>query len=335
MTIRLSLRKRAKKLIANSKGFSSVIGTTFMVLVMLFLSTSVFMWTLSQNTTYNEAVKARNQEEADRRNENVVALGGNYSVLGNDVTVKVILRNAGSVAVQIINLWVLNTDLNRTYNHTSLHLNLNPGDVWPLVETVTILGANTNDTFVSWLVTARGNTVPLEKEQGIIVAQVSQGIGLIGMEFYDFKYYNVSEVGELEPYPNGAQGFIVPPDQNIAFRVTLTNFDQDKRTIQLNSHAVLWMLFPATPQQPRSAWWYIVNVDANGTIAPTFTPINLQYGESTQVFFASSTDGVFSLSFIKGSWINHQPGAVNLMLVGTIEGYSYGQNVPFVSIYVT
>jgi len=38
---------------------------------------------------------------------------------------------------------------------------------------VIIHGANAGHNFVSWFVTARGNTIPLEKEQAIIVAQVS------------------------------------------------------------------------------------------------------------------------------------------------------------------
>jgi hypothetical protein len=323
-----------------------VIGTTFMVLVIMFLSTSVFLWTLSQNTLYNEALRARNQEEADRRSENVVAVSGNYSVneVTDEVTVNVVLKNAGSVSVQIINLWVLDSDpSNQRYTNKSLNLNLKSGDVLNLVGSsglkVTILGAKANHTFTSWFVTAKGNTIPLEKELGIIVAQVSQGIGSVGMDFGTFVYYHVDYVSgkyrlRQTEWPNGLGGFTVPSRTNIAFRVTLTNFDTNRRTIQLNSHSVLWMIFTASEQQPRSTWWYIVKVDVNG-IFTTFTPVTLSYGVPEQVFFASSADGSFSPSDIGTPISPNQPAAVNLMLLGTIGTSNFGQNIPFVSIYVT
>ena len=159
----------------------------------------------------------------------------------------------------------------------------------------------------------------------------------IGITFPDFKYYNVSQVGEsyvLEPYPSGGEGYTVLIGQDMAFRVTLTNFDESKNDLKLSSHSALWMLFPTSEQQPRGAWWYIVNVDTNGTIVTPFTTITLPYGVATQVFFASSTDGVFNPSRIKAPIAPNQPAAVNLMLVGEIEDSAYGQNTPFVSVYV-
>lgn len=322
-----------------SKGISTVLGTVFLVLVVFAVSTNVFLWTISQNAQYTQAVKDENQKNVDRLSENVIASGGNYSVSGDEVTVKVTLTNAGPVAAQIINLWVFDTDQsNQRYTNKPLDLNLNPGDARAMRATVTIPGANQNHTFVSWFVTARGNTVPLEKEKGIIIAHVSQGIGSIGMTFPDFKYYNVSQVDESDILKNytdgGGEGFTVPLGQDIAFQVYLTNFDQSKEDINLSSHSALWMLFPASEQQPRGAWWYIVNVDADGTIAATFTTITLPYGVPTRVFFASSTDGDFSPSRIKAPISANQPAAVNLMLIGKIGNSAYGQNIPFVSVYV-
>jgi len=59
----LRLRRRVNKFVANSKGFSSVIGTIFMVLIVMSLFANVFMWTLYQNTMYNEVLREKNQQE--------------------------------------------------------------------------------------------------------------------------------------------------------------------------------------------------------------------------------------------------------------------------------
>jgi len=335
LTVHSSLEKRFRKLKANSKGFSSVIGTTFMVIVVMFLSTSVFLWTLSQNTIYNEAVRARNQEEADRRSENVVASGGNYSVSGDDVTVKVVLKNAGSVAVQIVNLWVLDSaPSNRRYTNKSLNLNLKSGDVLNLVGSsglnVTIPGADPSHNFASWFVTAKGNTIPLEKEQGVIVAQLAQGIGSIALDFYTFRYYLYESSTKLANYPDGTISFNSPKGTPIAYGCKLTNLDPTKETITLNSHSVIWQ--PSVGVGVECVW-YIVNVQPDGTINGTYSNITLAYGETQLLIFASGNDlGTSSFKQVK------TPTSVGIMptfllLHGSIGSRAYGQNLPFVSIY--
>jgi archaellum component FlaF (FlaF/FlaG flagellin family) len=337
LTIRLSLRKRVKKLTANSKGFSSVIGTTFMVLVMMFLSTSVFLWTLSQNTLYNEAVKARNQEEADRINENVVAVSGNYSVSGDQVTVNVVLKNAGSVAVQIINLWVLDSDpSNRRYTNKSLNLNLKSGDVLNLVGSsglkVTIPGADPSHNFASWFVTAKGNTIPLEKEQGVIVAQLAQGIGSLALDFSTFRFFTYATSTRLANYSDGNKNITVPGQGTpIAFGAILTNLDPQKVAITLNQYSNIWLIFPGAPGQ--IIQFFIVSVASNGTITTPYSPITIAFGETKLIVFASSSSSSFSQSSIPPP-LTPNPAAVNLLLLGTIGTRGYGQNIPFVSLYV-
>ena len=333
MTINLSLRQKFRKLLTNSKGFSSVIGTTFMVLVMMFLGTSVFMWTLSQNTLYNEAMRTRNQEEADRVNEGVVALAGNYSVTGENVTVLAILKNAGSVAAQLVNLWVLDTNQSR-YTNKPINLNMNPGDSEPVMYTVFIPKTSVNNTFASWFVTARGNTVPLERELGesVLVAQVAQGIGYLAMDFDKFKYYEYASDYELKDFPTGSGGYSVPAAEQLAFGLRLTNYDPSghKRALTLNSHSLIWMYFPTIGKQVN---WHIVNVDVNGTIQPTYSAITLAYQETATVYFASKNDGSFSGTNDKVKPGSDGPAAINLLLLGTIGSDEYGQNIPFVSVY--
>jgi hypothetical protein len=318
-----------------------------MVLMVMTLATSVFLWTLYQSTLYNNAVKAQNQQELDVRNENVAATNGNYSVSGNQVTVVAKLTNAGPVAVQIVNLWVFDTS-KQTYgfNNSLASMsgaNLNPGQVLNLTGVkamkVTVPNAASLDNFNIWFVTARGNTVPLTQSQSIIIAQVAQGIGSVSMDFGTFVYYHVDYVSgkyrlRQTEWPNGLVGFTPPSSTDIAFRVTLTNFDLNKRTISLVSHSALWMIFPTTAQQVRGAWWYIVNVNGTGTIINTFSNVSLSYGVSTMVYFASSKD--LGLNAFNPSSSGYSgPSAVNLMLLGTIGIANFGQNIPFVSVYVT
>jgi len=340
------LRKGFGKSMANSKGFSSVIGTIFMVIVVLLLSTNIFLWTLSQNTLYNQAVKENNQMEVDRLSEEVTASGVNYTVVGDVVSVEAELENKGPVSVEIVRLWVVDATMNRHGFSSLLNINLKTGNKTYLVGSraidVTIVGAASSHQFSSWLVTARGNVVTLEKEGGIIISEVTHGIGSIAMDLPSFKYYNVSQVSSsyiLDDYPSGAQGYVVPTGNDIAFEVLLTDYDQpNKKDIKLFSGSILWAIFPVTGTQPRCAGWYIVNVYDNGTIAPQYTPIVLSYGVPTRVFFASKNDmnnGFNPSSATDWCQSNKGPAAINLMLVGEIGNDTYGQNVPFVSIYFT
>ena len=323
-----------------SKGVSTVIGTVFLILIIFMVSTNVLLWTFSQNALYTQAAKDENQKSADRLNENVIASNGNYSVSEGKVTVKVMLRNAGSVAAQIINLWVFDTnESNRRYVNESLDFNLNPGDTLNLLGSgveVILPGAEPSHDFVSWFVTARGNTVAIGEMQGeqVIVAEVAQGIGYLGMDFDTFRYFEYESAYTLKNYPDGSGSYIVPSGETLVFRIRLTNYDPsgNKRTLTLNSHSLLWMYFPKVGKQ---IYWHIVNVDANGTIQPTYSNIVIGYKQTVHVYFASGKDGVFN-------GVNDQkkpgtvgPAAINLLLLGEIGSGQYGQNIPFVSVYCT
>ena len=303
------------------------------------VSTNVLLWTFSQNAQYTQAAKDVNQDEADRHNERVVATDGDYSVSGNEVTVEVTLTNTGAVAAQMISLWVFDTSI-QTYNHTSLSLSLNPGSVADLTGgdaiVVTVDWADPGHEFISWFVTARGNTVALEDEklEDIILSQVAQGIGYLAMDFDSFKYFEYASDYVLQDYPAGSGSYIVPSAEPVVFRIKLTNYDPSggNRSLTLNSHSLLWVYFPT---QGKQVPWYIVNVSANGTVQPTYSDIVIEFRETTYVFFASKSDGTFSGTNDKQKTVIGGPAAINLLLLGTIGPDYYGQNIPFVSVYCT
>ena len=310
------------------------------MIIVLFVSTNVLIWTISQNNLYSQSVRESHQVDEDRFSERVIAYDGNYSVpiLGGDVQVKGTLANEGPVSAQILTLWVLD-ETNKEYNVTDLregNYNLNPGDTRPVTIEVTIPGASSDHTFNSWFITARGNLVPLEKEKEVItVAHVAQGIGALGLDFDTFRYFTYESPQNLTNYPNGTLGFNVPKGEYVAFGCWLTNFDYpQKRNITIDSHSLFW-------QPGRSGVsegdWFIVNVNSDGTINGTYSQIALVWGKPKMLVFASAKDlGIGS--FLRQSTPNTVTTvATFLLLHGTLHGPTgsipFGQSIPFVSLF--
>lgn len=333
-----------------SKGISSVIGTVFLILVVFAISTNVFLWTISQSSIYNQAVKDTNQKNADKLNENVVATQGNYTVVSvNKVKVEAKLTNAGSVAAQIINLWVFDTS-KQTYGFNSSIVsmsgsNLNPGQVLNFTGTngiiVTVSGAGSLDSYNAWFVTARGNTVPLTKSQSttVINSQISQGIGALTMDFQNFNYYKVYSKSEQYyfNFSSAKSGYnVAKSDAPLGFSINLTNLDIKGRNIILDLNSELFSIFPSTGGNYKAVTWYIVNVNpTTGLIQTTFTNIPLNYTKPTFVYFASKSPIQGSFSTVNSNDMFTGTCPVNLALTGTIGGSPFGQNLPFVSILVS
>lgn len=315
-----------------SKGVSTVVGTVFLMLIIFMVSANVLLWTFSQNAEYNQAVMEKNQEEADRRNENVVSSGGNYSVDGDKVTVETELTNDGSVAAQIVNLWVLDTTIQKYgFNNTimAMSVNLNPGDNRTVSAAVTIPGIDESHTFNSWFVTARGNTISVEG-QFPIVAHLAKGIGYLALDFDKFRHFTYESTQKLKNYPEGTLGFDVPAGTYVAFGCYVTNLDPAKRTITIDSHSLFF--------QPGRAGigegtWFIVNANDDGAINGTYSTITLEYNEETMLVFASKFDlGIGSFDRLKTA---QATTTVNTFLIlhGIIGSIPYGQSIPYVSLF--
>jgi len=330
----ISLRRKTR--FGSSKGVSTVIATIFLVLTVFVLSTNVFLWSLSQNALYNQAVKERNQQDVNRLLENIIATNATYWVPSpGTVNVTADLVNAGSISAQIVTLWVLDAT-QRKYNVTDLrasNFNLNPGDRRLLSRTVQIPGAVSANAFSAWIVTARGNKVNLATVQTVIVADVAQGIGSMALNFYAFRYFRFESGTKLANYPGGTTSFNVPSSTYIAFGALLTNLDPIKQTIILNKYSQVWIYFPQAPGQNRL--WYIVNVDSNGNIASSYSSVSIAYRETKLIIFASGKAGSFSSSDRVSILRSDDACALNLLLLGTMGTRDYAQNIPFVSLYVT
>ncbi|MCK4425031.1 hypothetical protein KAU93_05025, partial [Candidatus Bathyarchaeota archaeon] len=218
--------------------------------------------------------------ELDRLNERVTASNVNYTGSGGTISVQVVLENNGQLAVRITTLWVLDATAKRYGFNNTLDLNLKPGNKTYLTGgnavDVNIAGANATDTFNSWFVTARGNVVPLEEEQSVIVAHLSQGIGSMAMDFNKFKYFLYTG-DKLANYPTGNINFTVPSGDFVAFGVCLTNLDPLKQTIVINKFSQLWIYSPSVGSNQQ---WFIVNVAPDGSINSPYSDISIGYAET-------------------------------------------------------
>ncbi len=310
----------------NNKGISSVIGTIFLVLTVFLVASSVFLLNLAESARYNQTVKDLRQTEADRFSERVGTSYAQYSIPEADtVLVDITISNEGPGSAQIITVWVLwavEEETKYGFNDT-LNINLKPSETLPVAITVTIRDVNSTGSFSGWLITTRGNAVSLEKEQIVVHSQVSEGIGSVMMDFDSFKYYK--EEGSVLNFSESKLAFTVHSGESIVLAAFLSNYDLKRRTLTLHSDSLLWAYFPKSPGT--KAIWNIINVASNGTIIEDpYIPISLAYGESKWIFF-----GPYSIS----DALKYESGAVNLILLGKIDGQDYGQNLPFVSIYVT
>lgn len=165
------------------------------------------------------------------------------------------------------------------------------------------------------------------------MAQVAQGIGFMALDFNAFRYfsYDTNIPNKLEDYPAGVHSYNVPRRPEIAFGITLTNYDPLKRTIQLNQYSQVWMYFPKSPGQ--SLVWHIMNVEPDGTITTPYSPISLAYRQTRLLVLASKEPSSFGKVSIPSA-VKNLPCALNLLLLGTVGSNDYGQNIPFVSLFV-
>ena len=342
----LSKKIRIKPM--NSKGLSSIVGSIFMMLIVGTLASAYFFSTLSQNTTYNQAIRQINNVDLARMAENVQALNTSYLVNSNGtVTVNAKLQNIGSSTVKLVNLWVHVIEnpggaaLN-AYNFTPVNISLQAGAPFQHDFNIPVTGVLPSGSyaFSAWFITDKGNTITLQQvnNQEIMVSQTTQGIGALAMDFQEFRYYTVT-TNSLNNFPTGSSGYTVTTGTGmpVAFKIILTNLNyQSKNDIILYPDSVFFSIFPTSEQQVRGSYWYIINVNAQtGAISNTFTNVVLHYNVPTTVYFAS-------IHAIKGAAVfgTSTPGytgtsPINLALIGTKDGQPFGQNIPFVSISVS
>lgn len=275
-----------KILSGRSKGISTVVGTVFLMLIIFMVAANVILWSFTQNAEYNEAVMAKNEEEAERHNENVVASDGEYSVDGDRVTLETMLTNEGSVAARMVNLWVLDTTIQRYgYNDTIEWMSLNPGDNRAVSAVVTIPGAGQGHTFSSWFLTARGNTVPVEEN---IVSEFVEPHPWIDMGLIRFRFEYESLNFTSHSYHDPLPGWIVPGlpgGAPIMFHVRIIN--TGKVPVTLQKYCVFYAMEYRSGQggaAQQSYPFYIVSPDSAYPVKKPVQEAMFPYDEDTNPY---------------------------------------------------
>ena len=341
-------------MIHNSKGFSSIVGAVFSVLIMISLISAVFVWSLSENTRYNNTVRQTNQADSDRSNEQIVAnVTIRGSLDGNSVYVNGTLQNKGPLSAQITTLWVQN--LNKTtYAHKdSLGITLKSGSVTYLSDSTTSISlANSiGDNLDCWFISGRGNIIhinPLFGAQTLninysypeysTISNVSMGIGIIGFDFKQFWHFDYNStstppnnynLGKLASWSNT---YVITQGQYTIFHVTLTSYDPTGKTMCVLPPSSIYVI-GSHSGTVKFLTYDLVNVTGNDAtgfrINPTY-PVNYTLPHETPVdVFFGDTGLDFSAQMLDHGTIY----PLNIMVFGKLGADDYGQNVPFVTLY--
>ena len=324
-----------------SKGVSTVIGTVFLILIVFMITTNVLLWTFLKNAQYNRAVMERNEEEAHRSSEKLAISNVSYSVEDGQVYVGARLTNDGPVPVQITTVWVLDKTTRKYGYNDMVNIYLKVGDTLDFTGSKALIvameGSSSLNEFTSWFVTARGNLIPLEDTRDITNVIINWQstypqiiVGALVLDFDKFEYFTYESDNQLADYPDGVVGFNIPRQTYVAFRCHLTNIDPMNRTMVIDSHSLFWQ--PGRPGVPEGAW-FVVNVNDDGAINKTYSPITLKHGESKRLVFASQNDMGLA-AFKRLNTPNVVTTVATFLLVhGTLGSSPYAQSIPFVSLF--
>jgi hypothetical protein len=287
-------------------------------MIVLLITTDVFMWSVSKHIEYNQVVERCFQMDTDKMSEYVIALG-NYSVSPPSVTVEANLTNRGSVPARIVTLWVVDTTKNLYGIKTGLSISLNPGDVVEVEETVEVGSSiEISDSYHMWFVTERGNNVVLG--ESIVELARRAAISDAAVIAEEAAFTNVVyalgpivlEHGSLEwkSLDDGTTGTyeIEAGKRDVVWSIRVTNYGEQSVTISTKSAFI--GLCAEVPGQSTS--WFL---SQNYTL-PVEETVTIEF------------DGVVDVPAQTGIY------SIIVALYGNFEdGTLYGQSIPFEIFY--
>jgi len=253
---------------AERKGFSSIVGAIFMVLIVWILASGYFIYTLSQNTVYNDAIREKNLLESNVLSENVQVTNATYVVNGNDkVNVSTSITNIGSLSVQFTTLWVYasNSTPYTGYNCTQLsNVNVQGGATIPLSVNMTIQGLRLGSaySFASWLITGRGNVVPVE----IAPPPEPEHLPISAAGFCSLDWFYLKYTARYNPTTPSDAAIISKACRYVALYINVTNNGDEAMTIKSTSLIMLLIEW----QEP--LFYIVTSLSYSGT--PTITAYN-------------------------------------------------------------
>lgn len=148
----------------SQRGYSALIATIIMVLIVVFLYFNVYLFALDRNKDFQDVTSRSQQLDADRISEKVEILEASLTAGGGDsLIITCTLVNSGSVPTQIVRLWLQDnsfpTPIVGTTGLQSGNIVLPPGVTKSQTFGVILPGASSADQFALRLVTSRANIV--------------------------------------------------------------------------------------------------------------------------------------------------------------------------------
>ena len=350
----LYIRKSIKKLALNRRGFSSIVGAIFAIIAILSITSATFIWSINQNSVYNNTVRQATQSDIDRLNEKAVANVTATTFNSTAVAIRGTIQNLGSLPVAINTVWVVDSsDTSKFGSSNTLGLNLKPGNITTLSGVTTVYvnlpGHDILDSYSCWFITSRGNTVTQYSALlasgdtnvnvnvtnnidggNTIYSNVSQGIGLIGFDFKGFSKVEKATdfVDNTEPL-TFTSDYSLMKNHYVIFHATLTNFDPELADYVINGTSSAYMLFSQFGTVKFTSFRLVNVTNVGGSLfinkAITNPTVTLVAEQPTDVYFYGRVDnniaplGVYPL---------------NIMVMGKLDSNDYSQNVPFVSLNV-
>jgi hypothetical protein len=361
--------KLLRRLVRNRKATAEVIGSVMFVVIVMFFFSGVYLWhdnaTKSMNNLLSDKLNSAIQvswliDENDVEQDTLVVtntggVGASLSrlwiVTSNAPTARHLFASFEDLGGNGLYLGAGNT----------LTIALTGGSLpsgSEIFASATSTGANvpytrtkaTGETFT--VLTSLGNMAAPEGLIKIVTPITGGGSGsapvgsVIVADFETFSYYPVT--GSQNPNyaininnPLNAY-FIDSKGENVAFSLVLTNNDPSHRTVNLNAYSQMFFINTKNPNNVGYIIFCAAKVDASGKILQDFSgSIDLPYNVPTKVYFASKeaivSPTLFAPSTLKTSGqVDQGAYPLNLALLGKYDNtISFGQNIPFVSIYIT
>jgi hypothetical protein len=152
------LERRLNRFFKCRRGYSGIIATIFMVLVVMYLFYNIFVFTQNQSFRLQDLTSQSQQLDVDRNSEHLEVNFTCTHLGGGNYNVEFTVRNTGPLTVQILRLWVQNS-AESTSIPISPVIVLQPGEETSPPPLTFQLNGTPSGHVPFWLVTARGNLV--------------------------------------------------------------------------------------------------------------------------------------------------------------------------------
>ena len=217
------------RFLRNSKGFSSIIGSVF-VLMIVMLSSIVLLTILNQNTRFQLGTDEVNAMDLARESESIVITDVVFSVTGDQVNVSCLVTNTGNSAIELVTLWIVDSTIQDHGYRDALSIALKSGEKISLTGvdllSVTIAGTGGTHDFTGWFMTSRGNVFPLvidEAEHGEGVSEFIESQDWLDLGYLRFHFRVESINFTSSTYRTPMPGWVVPGKTDILLHIELQN----------------------------------------------------------------------------------------------------------------